>query len=89
MLTNNSDPQKTGGDDDAASRRSRTDLKPATVVLSVGEAVDVVHHFWDQSSTLLNIHLNSRKGGIDAIIPREHVEIVLRTEDAETEVSEA
>ena len=87
MLTNNSDPQKTeghGGSSDG--QRTQTNTKPATVVLSVGEKIDVTHHFWNESSTLLNVHLNSRQGGIDATIPREHVEIVLRSEDAETEV---
>lgn len=90
MLTNNFDPQKTEGNDaDAAERRSRTDLKPATVVLTIGEEIDVVHHFWTEDNSLLNVHLNQRAGGIDATIPREHVEIVLRSDDAEKEVSAA
>ena len=88
MLINNSDPQKTEGNDaDAAERRSRTNLKPATVALTVGETIDVVHHFWTEDNSLLNVHLNQRADGIDATIPREHVEIVLRSTDAKTEVS--
>lgn len=83
MRTNARNPQKTEG-----NGRASTKKQPATIVLSVGETIEVAHHCWNEDSTLLNIHINDADGRADAQIPAQHVEAVLHTLDAQRAIQQ-
>lgn len=78
MRINARNPQKREG-----TGRASTEKQPATVALRIGETVDVIHHCWNEESTLLNSHINDADGRADAQIPVYHVEAVLRPVDSQ------
>jgi len=41
---------------------------PVTVELN-GRSIEAVHHFTNQTDTLLNLYIDTREGGIDVVIP--------------------
>lgn len=84
MKTNTRDPLETGGN--GGNRSSRVETTPARVMLTLGKIIGVNHFVWSEDNSLLHVYLGDRSDGIDASIPREHVEIVVRTQTADEEV---